>query len=147
MKALNLPVYTFKFKTVNQKTQIFDDIRKKYVQLTPEEWVRQNFISFLRNEKKYPASLISVEAGLIYNRQRKRTDIVIYSTDGIPYLIVECKAPEVEIKNETFEQVSRYNMSLNAKFIVVTNGLVHFCLKIDFKENKYIFLDNIPPYL
>lgn len=147
MKALNLPAYTFKFKTVNQKTQIFDDIRKKYVQLTPEEWVRQNFISFLRNEKKYPASLISVEAGLMYNRQRKRTDIVIYSTDGIPYLIVECKAPEVEIKNETFEQVSRYNMTLNAKFIVVTNGLVHFCLKIDFKENKYIFLDNIPPHL
>jgi type I site-specific restriction-modification system R (restriction) subunit len=109
MKKLNLPAYNFKFKTVNQKTQIFDSIRKKYIALTPEEWVRQNFICFLVEEKKYPASLIAVESGLKYLSQKKRTDIVIYSNVGKPIVIVECKAPEVAIKEETFEQISRYN--------------------------------------
>ena len=146
MKKLNLPSYDFKFKTVNQKTQIFDSIRKKYIMLTPEEWVRQNFISFLTIEKKYPASLIAVESGLRYNTQKKRSDIVIYSNQGKPFIIIECKAPEVAITNETFEQISRYNSTLKLELGIVTNGMQHFCFKIDYEANTFEFLSDIPSY-
>ena len=146
MKKLNLPAYNFKFKTVNQKTQIFDSIRKKYIALTPEEWVRQNFICFLVEEKKYPASLIAVESGLKYLSQKKRTDIVIYSNLGKPIVIVECKAPEVAIKEETFEQISRYNSTLKIDLGIVTNGIQHYCFKIDYQQNRFDFLTDIPSY-
>lgn len=146
MIALNLPQYDFKFKTEGQRTQIFDNIRKKYVALTPEEWVRQHFIAFLVNEKHFPASLLAVEMGLKYNKMNKRSDIVAFAKDGKPVLIVECKAPEVNISQDTFDQAARYNMTLKVKYLVVTNGLKHFCCIIDHEKQSYSYLKDIPVY-
>ncbi|HRW62678.1 MAG TPA: type I restriction enzyme HsdR N-terminal domain-containing protein, partial [Bacteroidales bacterium] len=131
MEKLNLPTYSFNIKFIEQRKYIFDFIRKKYVILTPEEWVRQNFLKYLVEEKKYPASLIAVEKEFKLNNLSKRSDAVIYNKQGTPILIVECKAPEVKIGQNVFDQIARYNMVLNVKLLVVTNGLQHFCCKLD----------------
>src|ERR1035437_1139348 len=135
MKALNLPAYQFKLKQLGDRTQIFDKIRKKYVALTPEEWVRQNFLQYLIQEKKFPALLISVEAGLKYNQLQKRMDVLVYDKQGSPYLMVECKAPEVKITQVVFDQIARHNMVFKVKYLVVTNGLNHFCCLMDYEKN------------
>jgi hypothetical protein len=127
MQELNLPSYTFRLKNENNIVFIFDAIRKKYVVLTPEEWVRQNFIRFLTDEKKYPASLVAVEIGLKYNQLQKRADVLIYNKMGQPHLMIECKAPEVKISQDTFHQIAAYNMSFKVNYLVVTNGMDHFC--------------------
>src|ERR1039457_6927984 len=127
MKTLSLPPYQFKLKEAGLRTQIFDVIRKKYVVLTPEEWVRQNFLQYLIQEKKFPALLISVEAGLKYNQLQKRMDVLVYDKHGNPYLMVECKAPEVKITQDVFDQIARYNLVFKVKYLVVTNGMHHFC--------------------
>ena len=146
MQLLNLPTYPFKIKSSENKQLIFDIVRKKYVLLTPEEWVRQHFIWFLVEEKKYPTSLTSVEKKLTINNLTKRTDIVVFKNDGSPFLLVECKAPTVKITQETFDQIARYNLNLNANYLIVTNGLEHFFCELDFTNKKYIFLITIPNY-
>jgi len=147
MEKLNLPEYSFRIATVDSKTQIFDGIRKKYVTLTDEEWVRQNFIMYLISEKKYPASLISIEKSLQVNRMEKRADIVVYGKDLKPKVIVECKAPSVAISQEVFDQVARYNIPLKVDYLIVTNGLIHYCCKIDFNNNEYTFINEVPDFL
>ncbi len=144
MQELNLPKYQFKFKEVSEKVQIFDAFRKKYVILTPEEWVRQNFLQYLVIEKKYPISLIAVEAGLKYNQLLKRADVLVYNKLGNPFLLVECKAPEVKLSQDTFDQIARYNMIFKVTYLVVTNGMDHYCCKMDYSDNSYQFLQEIP---
>jgi len=146
MQELNLPKYNFRLKEENKIIYIFDQFRKKYLVLTPEEWVRQNFIRFLVEEKKYPVSLISIEVGLKYNTLQKRADVLIYNTLGQPYLMIECKAPGVKISQETFHQIAIYNMSFRVSYLVVTNGLDHFCCSMDYTTNTYHFLREVPEF-
>jgi len=146
MEPLNLPAFQFKLKQTGLNRQIFDAIRKKYVALTPEEWVRQNFIQFLIQNKKFPASLIAVEAGLKINQLQKRLDVLVYNKQGIPHLMVECKAPHIKISQDTFDQIARYNMLFKVKYLVVTNGLQHFCCKMDYSENSYSYLETVPDF-
>tara|TARA_B110001450_G_scaffold74338_1_gene70814 strand:- start:282 stop:728 length:447 start_codon:yes stop_codon:yes gene_type:complete len=146
MQKLNLPTYNFKLKSSQNKTLIFDKLRKKYLVLTPEEWVRQHFVQFLIDEKKYPTSLIALEKQLTINNLKKRSDILIFNKKGNHEIIVECKAPKIKITQDTFDQIARYNLKLKAKFLIVTNGLEHFYCKMDFKNKTYIFLKEIPNY-
>mgnify|MGYP005994381725 CR=1 FL=1 len=146
MQKLNLPSYAFKLKSNENKTLIFDNLRKKHVVLTPEEWVRQHFVQFLIEEKNYPVSLIAIEKQLTINNLKKRTDIVVFSSDGTPNIIVECKAPKIKITQATFDQIARYNLKLNAKYLIVTNGLQHFFCMLDKEKETYVFLQDIPSY-
>jgi len=146
MQALNLPTYLFKLKSSENKKYIFDIIRKKYVVLTPEEWVRQHTVHFLISQKKYPRSLIAVEKQLEINKLKKRTDILIFNTKGLHEIIVECKAPSIKITQTTFDQIARYNLQLNANYLMVTNGLQHYFCKLDHKNEQYVFLEDIPDY-
>lgn len=146
MQKLNLPEYNFNIRLNNNRYEIFDSIRKKFVALTPEEWVRQNFIKYLINEKKCPSSLIAVEKKLIFNNMPRRTDIVLYNKNGCPKLIVECKSTEIKINQKVFDQIARYNMTLKVNFLVVTNGLIHYCCFIDNNNKTYKFLEEIPEY-
>tara|TARA_R110001592_G_scaffold899_3_gene4701 strand:- start:1142 stop:1585 length:444 start_codon:yes stop_codon:yes gene_type:complete len=146
MIKLNLPTYNFKLKSKENKTLIFDKLRKKYMVLTPEEWVRQHFVHFLIDKKNYPTSLIALEKQLTINNRKKRTDILVFNTEGSPEIIVECKAPSIKITQDTFDQIARYNLKLQANFLIVTNGLEHFYCKMDFENETYIFLKEIPDY-
>ena len=146
MQALNFPKYSFRFKNKENKVSIFDAIRKKFVVLQPEEWVRQHCIRYLIEEKGFPKSLINVEKELIINNLKKRYDIVVFNPDGSIHLIIECKAPSIEINQTTFDQIARYNLKLNAMYLMVTNGLFHYYCQMDFKNERYIFLKNIPDY-
>ncbi len=146
MIKLNFLPYTFKIRENADNKEIFDVIRKKYIVLTDEEWVRQHCIAYLINEKAYPASLIAVEKGLTVNGLKKRTDIVVFGKDGIPKLIVECKAPHIKITNDVFDQIARYNMTLKVKYLMVTNGLQHFCCVINHQEASYKFLEEVPSF-
>jgi hypothetical protein len=146
MQKLNLPNYKFRVKSNENKTLIFDNLRKKYMVLTPEEWVRQHFVQFLIQEKKYPVSLIALEKQLTINNRKKRTDILVFNKEGSPEIIVECKAPKIKITQATFDQIARYNLKLKANFLIVTNGLEHFYCKMDFEKETYIFLKDIPDY-
>jgi len=145
MQQLNLPVYTFKTKEEKGKPYIFDEIRKKYLQLTPEEWVRQNFVKYLIQEKNFPASLIILEKGLKLNELSKRADVLIYR-DSTPILLVECKAPEVKITQNTFDQIARYNLVFKVPYLIVTNGISHYCCTINFENNSFDFLTDIPAF-
>lgn len=144
MQQLNLPSYDYKTKEIEDKTYIFDIIRKKYLVLTPEEWVRQHFINLLTTHYGYSKSLLRLEGGLRYNLLQKRTDVVIYNNDGKPWLLVECKAADVAINRTVVEQASRYNLTLRCPILVVTNGLNTFCFKIDFENNSSQQLQDIP---
>lgn len=146
MQKLNLPSYQFKLKSSENKQLIFDIIRKKYVVLTPEEWVRQNFIHYLIYEKNYPISLISVEKQLTVNQLKKRFDILIYNTSGKPDIIIECKSPSIKISQNTFDQIALYNMVIDAPYLIVTNGLTHYFCKLDTKNKKYQFLKDIKSF-
>ncbi|PCI98526.1 MAG: restriction endonuclease subunit R [Flavobacteriales bacterium] len=146
MQQLNLPQYPIKIKEEKGVNYIFDPIRKKYLVLLPEEWVRQNFIQFLIKDKNYLASLIAIEKGLKLNELQKRADIVIYDKQAQPIVLIECKAPKVKINQEVFEQVARYNMVFKVPYLVVTNGLDHYCAKVNFIENSFEFLVDIPNY-
>jgi hypothetical protein len=146
MQKLNLPKYNFKLKNSENKVLIFDNLRKKYLVLTPEEWVRQHFVQYLIDEKRYPASLIALEKQLVINNRKKRTDILIFNKNGTPEIIVECKAPSIKITQDAFDQIARYNLKLNAHYLIVTNGLQHFYCKMDFENETYIFLKDIPSY-
>jgi len=146
LQKLNLPEHTFRFKEEGNKTFIFDDFRKKFVVLTPEEWVRQNFLMYLITGLDFPKSLISVEAGLKLYQRVKRADIVVYNKQGSPVLIVECKAPEIKLNEKVFDQIVRYNMALQVNYMIVTNGLDHYCCQIDYEKQTYNFLKTIPNY-
>lgn len=144
MQSLNFPDYVFRFKSNENKPLIFDEIRKKFVVLTPEEWVRQHTLHFLLNEKKYPASHINVEKQIKLHDTTKRYDIVVYNRDGSIHLIVECKAPKIPINQMVFDQIARYNFVLNADYLMVTNGLEHYYCQMDFIDEKYLFLKELP---
>jgi len=144
MQELNLPVYEFRIKTQGTKKYIFDLVRKRFVLLTPEEWVRQNFIRYLTEEKKYPESLMAVEKQITLNGKLFRFDLLVYRRNGQPLLIAEFKAPCVKISQETFDQVVRYNMTLKVERVVVSNGIKHFVCEIDYEANSYRFLQEVP---
>lgn len=147
MKELNLPAYSFRFKSGdNGKALIFDDIRRKFVTLTPEEWVRQHFIHYLVNEKSYPAGLIGVEVMFRMNKLVRRADILVYDKHASPVLIVECKAPQVKISPAVFDQIVTYNINFRLRYIVVTNGMQHYACSTDPERGKWSFLQSIPPY-
>jgi hypothetical protein len=144
--ALNFPKYHFRLKNSENKTHIFDVVRKKFVVLQPEEWVRQHVLNYLISHKKYPHSHINVEKQLKVNSLKKRYDVVVFNSDGTIEILVECKAPEIRIDQTTFDQIARYNMDLTANYLMVTNGLEHFYCKMDFEQEKYTFLTDIPDF-
>ena len=146
MQILNFPLYEFRFINSENKLYIFDIVRKKFVSLTPEEWVRQHTIQFLLKEKKYPQSLMNVEKQIQVNQLTKRYDIVVYRSDGSIFLAVECKAPQVKITQQIFDQIARYNMTLKAENLMVTNGLHHIFYQIDYVNQKYVFLEELPDF-
>jgi type I site-specific restriction endonuclease len=146
LPQLNLPIVALKTKLVEGTTQVFDQVRKKYLVLTPEEWVRQHFIHYLNQEKNYPLGLMGVEQIVKYNGMQTRADIVLYAADGKPNMIVECKAPKVKITQDAFNQIAKYNFNLKVDFLVVTNGIQHFCCALDYKNNKIYFMKEVPDY-
>ena len=146
MQLLNFPTYSFRFKNSENKVSIFDEIRKKFILLTPEEWVRQHVIQFLLQNKKYPKSLINVEKLIKINDLNKRYDGVVFQPNGEIFLLIECKAPEVPISQHTFDQIARYNLVLKAKYLMVTNGMNHYFCQMDFENEKYVFLKELPEY-
>ena len=144
MKALNLPTYSFSVKSESDRSYIFDSIRRKYVALTPEEWVRQHFIQYLVQGRRFPAALLAVEKEFSFNRMKKRADILAHNRQGEPVLLVECKAPDVPVNTAVFEQIGLYNLSLKVPWLVVTNGMKHYCCRLDPITKNYGFIDHIP---
>lgn len=146
MLALNLPQYSFKIQDLGDKKIIFDPIRKKYIALTPEEWVRQNFVRYLIEEKSFPINLIANEISLKLHQTTKRCDSIIYDRDLSPIVIVEYKAPDVEITQKVFDQISRYNVVFRVPYLIITNGLSHFCCHVDYLQQSVTFLKEIPNF-
>lgn len=146
MWQLNLPEYNFRIKKQEEKFLIFDSQRKRYVSLTPEEWVRQHFIRFLIEEKGFPAAYLAVEKQLNMNGMKKRCDAILYDKDGIPTLIIELKAPNVPVSQATFDQVAVYNAKLKVNFFMISNGIEHFCCRINTETARYEFFPEIPDY-
>lgn len=144
MDSLNLPPFDYKVKNVDGKPFIFDLIRRKFVALTPEEWVRQHFINLLITHYRYPRALFAIETGLKYNNLAKRTDIMVLGNDGLPFLLVECKAPFVSVGEATLAQIGRYNFTLRPQYLAVTNGFSHYCFRVIDGEIHY--LDDFPKY-
>ncbi|TDS53331.1 type I restriction enzyme HsdR N-terminal domain-containing protein [Myroides indicus] len=147
MQKLNFPSFEFRFKNSENRLSIFDVIRKKFILLTPEEWVRQHVLHELIYLKKYPLSLISVEKSLIINGLIKRYDLVIYKPNGDISILVECKAPLVKINQQTFDQIAQYNFQLRADYLYITNGMNHYFCQMDYQNGKYVFLKSLPDYL
>jgi hypothetical protein len=146
MRKLNLPAYEFRYRFEEGNPMVLDVYRKRYVKFTPEEEVRQRFARYLVEEKGYPASLLMTEYALKLNRQTRRCDILVHKPAGHPALLVECKAPGVPIRQDTFDQVSRYNMIFRVSYLMVTNGLKHYCCHVDFGSGKITFLKELPAY-
>jgi len=143
---LNLSPHNFKISERDGVYFIFDEIRKKHLVLTPEEWVRQHFINHLTKEKKFPATLLQIEGGLSLNQTRKRSDILVYDQFGHKIMVIECKAPSVPITQLTFDQAARYNSVYKARWLVVTNGLQHYYAKIDHENGQFFFVEELPFY-
>ena len=146
MQNLNFPPYSFRLKNSENNTHIFDVIRKKFVVLQPEEWVRQHCIQYLLQEKNYPISLINVEKVVLINGLKKRYDIVVFNPDGSITLVVECKAPKVNISQSSFDKIARYNLTLKAPYLMVTNGLNHYFCTMNHDLGNYEFLETLPNY-
>ena len=144
MQQLQFPTYQFRFKNSENKVAIFDEIRKKFIILTPEEWVRQHVVHQLIYDKNYPKSWINVEKLIKLNGLTKRYDVVVFNPDGSIFLLVECKAPEIKISQHTFDQIARYNLALKADYLMVTNGLEHYFCQMDYVNEKYHFLKSLP---
>lgn len=144
MQKLNLPPYEVNLRKLGGKIHIFDSIRKKYLVLTPEEWVRQHFIQFLIQHKQYPSGLIKAESGLQYHERKKRTDIIVFNRAMEPFLLIECKAPDVKINEDTFSQISNYYKQFQAKYMIITNGMDHFCFRP--QEKELVFESEIPAF-
>jgi hypothetical protein len=145
-KKLNFPEYKFRIISAENKFMIFDELRKKFVQLTEEEWVRQHTIRYLTDEKNIPGSLIRVESGHKYEKLRKRTDILVFNRKAEPFLIIECKSPKVKIRREVLFQAGIYGRSIQPLYIGVTNGLDHYFWRIDYPMNRITNLDHFPEY-
>lgn len=144
---LNFPEnYQFRLKQKEEIPYIFCSVRKKWLLLTPEEWVRQHIIHYLIETKKYSKSAINSEIIVEMNGMKKRADVVVFKKET-PFLIVECKAPSIPITQETFDQIARYNLQLNADFLMVSNGLEHYYCQMDFENQRYIFLPELPPQI
>lgn len=143
---LNLPPADLKIVRRNGVFKVFDRLRKQYFILTPEEYVRQRFVAWLLKEKNYPESLMANEIGITLNQTYKRCDTIVYSKTGKPLVIIEFKAPNVEITQNAFNQIVRYNMVLKAPILIVSNGVKHFCCLCNPNFTGYQFLDAIPPY-
>jgi hypothetical protein len=146
VQNLNFPTYSFRLKNSENKTHIFDVVRKKFVVLQPEEWVRQHCIKYLIQEKNYPISLINVEKVVLINGLKKRYDIAVFDSNGSLVLVVECKAPKVKISQTTFDQIARYNLTLKAHYLMVTNGLNHYFCTMNYNNESFEFLKTLPDY-
>ena len=146
MQVLNFPSYSFRIKSSENRLAIFDVIRKKFVVLQPEEWVRQHVVHYLMETKGYPKIRINVEKQLQVNELKKRYDVVVFNSEGGVDILVECKAPDISITQETFDQIARYNYKLKANLLMVTNGLTHYYCKTDYRSEKYSFLKDIPDF-
>ena len=146
MTRLNLPPFEIKLRGTKAQPKIFDILRKKYIALTPEEWVRQHFVHFLVEHKGYPAALMANEIQLKVGEKTLRADSVLYSRDLKPRMIIEYKAPHIPITQKVFDQISIYNMLLHVDYLVVSNGLQHYICKMDYNDKKYLFLEDIPDY-
>lgn len=146
MEQLNLPSYPAKIRTHNGTETILDELRRRFVALTPEEWVRQNFVHYLISHKGYPSALLANEVQLAIGSKRLRCDTILYNKVLKPVMIVEYKAPSVAITQKVFNQISAYNLLLHVDYLVVTNGISHYCCRMDHDERKYLFLKDIPDY-
>ncbi len=146
MKILNFPTYPLNIKKTQNKLHIFDRLRKKFVVLTPEEWVRQHLVWYLIEDLKYPEGLIKLEHSFIVNGNPVRSDLVVFSSDGIPLLLAECKAPSVKIGNDTLLQAGRYNIVTRTNILLITNGLLHLCCKVNFENEEITFIKEIPDF-
>lgn len=146
MEQLNLPTYNANIKKIGGATKIFDVLRRKFVTLTPEEWVRQHFVHYLLEHKGYSPTLMANEVSLTLNGMQRRCDSVVYDQHLKPRMIVEYKAPSVEITQKVFNQICRYNMVLQVDYLVVSNGLKHYCCRLDKEKGQYAFVEDIPPY-
>lgn len=146
MLTLNLPSAPLKITTKENRRYVFDILRKKYVAMTPEEWVRQHFVHFLTGHLGYPCGLLSNEVMIRLNATVKRCDTVLYGLDMAPRMIIEYKAPEVEITQEVFDQITRYNSVLRVDYLIVSNGINHYCCRMNYSDNSYVFLPSIPAY-
>ncbi len=146
MLELNLPAFDINIKKSGNKLTVFDNLRRRFVALTPEEWVRQHFVNYLITEKKYPASLIANEIQINLNNQKKRCDSVIYNRAMQPLVIVEYKSPDIKITQEVFNQIANYNIVLKVEYLIVSNGVNHFCCHMDYEQMKFEYLSDIPLY-
>ena len=146
MFRLNLPPYPIKIQEKGEKRQIFDFLRRKWVALTPEEWVRQHFTHFLVEHKNYPQALLANEVELRIGEKRLRCDTLLYNKELRPRMIIEYKAPTIQIQQKTFDQISVYNLLLKVDYLIVSNGLCHYCCKMDYERQSYQFLEDIPDY-
>ena len=147
MVELNLPEYEYKVKKRDDGSwAIWDRLRARWVALTPEEWVRQHFVEWLITEKRFPAALMGNEVSLTQNGIARRCDTIVGDRAGAPLVIVEYKAPTINITQKTFDQIVRYNMVLKARYLMVSNGMTHYCCEIDYEKNNYRFLEEIPCY-
>ena len=146
MQELNLPRYEIRVERHDGKLTIFDFLRRRHVALTPEEWVRQHFVHYLVEHKGYPKGLLANEVELSIGSKRLRCDSILYDRDLHPRMIMEYKAPTVRISPKVFQQIATYNLLLHVDYLVVSNGLSHYCVKMDYDNQKYLFLDDIPSY-
>ena len=146
MKELNLPEYSFRIVERNGTRMILDPLRRKFVKLTPEEWVRQNFVQYLIQKGNYPPGLIGIEIPLSINKLKKRVDILVHDRSGKPVMIVECKSHDVPLDDNVFEQIATYNMKFNVPFLTVTNGMRHYACKLKGEGEKPEYLLVIPLY-
>ncbi|MFN3555295.1 MAG: type I restriction enzyme HsdR N-terminal domain-containing protein [Bacteroidales bacterium] len=146
MQNLNLPAFAHKTRQMGKRLMIFDPFRKQWVVLTPEEWVRQHFLHWLCDSWGYPRGLMAVETSLKYNQLSMRADAVVYGQQGQPLMIIECKAPHVTIDQQTLEQAARYNFAFNTRYLMLTNGLQHYCCSIDTASGSLTFLEQIPHF-
>ena len=146
MFRLNLPPYAIKITEKGDKRLIFDFLRRKYVALTPEEWVRQHFTHYLVEHKGYPQGLMGNEIELHIGEKRLRCDTILYNKEAKPHMIIEYKAPTIQLQQKTFDQISVYNLLLKVDYLVISNGLQHYCCKMDYLNQKYAFLRDIPDY-
>ena len=146
MQKLNLPRYEFVIRHDSGKEMIFDPVRRKYVRLTPEEWVRQHLVQYLIQVKGAPKGLVALEMAFVYQGMQRRADIIVHDRGGKPLLMAECKASDIRLGQDAFDQVGRYNKVVQARCLVVSNGLVHYCWAVDHAARTVQFLDNIPAY-
>lgn len=144
MQALNLPKTNLKVIKQGDRYDIFDVLRKRYIRLTPEEWVRQHFVHFLIEHKGFPAARMANEITVTLNQTTKRCDTVCYDENAAPLVIIEYKAPHIPLNQQTLDQISRYNMVLRVPYLILSNGLQHVCIRVDYEKGEYRFLDDIP---